>query len=555
MKPDQPTKREETMHSVPCDRRAFLQASAGMGAVWMLPQLTWPVGEKVQTARGLVFHNRDGSGRPSDNNPGVAGVAVSNGEAVVLTDANGRWELPVDESTDSLFVIKPRGWMVTLDANHLPQHSYRHAPQGSPPLKYGGLKPTGELPASIDFALVPQDEPDQFRAVMCGDPQPRDLREIDYLARSVVPRLQGSAAAFAVSLGDIMFDNLSLYRPLIESFGHCGLPWFNVLGNHDLDYDAADNRHAHDTFKQNFGASYYAFDWGPVHFLVLDNVEWTAPDPKVPGSKGSYRGWLGPRQLKFIENDLRHVPSEKLVVLLMHIPLFPGVEEKPSLSTVDRDQLFELLKSRQHLLSFSAHLHWHGHLFLGPEQGWHGATPLHHIVTGTLCGSWFTGAPQTNGIPHGTMSDGTPRGYVEVEFQGNQFNIDGYRSIEFDDQFQMRIDLPTEVPVGELAQTSVVVNVFNGSAKSTVEMRVNEAAWVRLEQSLENEPFSMRLAERDAVMEPPYRPLGKAGLCFHLWKGQLPSGLPLGTHRVEVRETDMFGNQHSGVATVRIVAE
>ncbi len=535
------------------DRRHFLQMSAGLGAMVWLPRLSDRRFSGLQSARGTVFHNRDGSGRPSAVNPGIANVAVSNGDQVVLTDEQGQWELPVDEFTDVLFVIKPRGWMVSVNEHQLPQHSYRYAPQGSPKLRFGGLAATGDLPASIDFGLMPQEEPDSFRAVICGDPQPRDLREIDYIARTVVPRLQGTSASFAVSLGDIMFDNLSLYPPLVQSLGLVGLPWFNVLGNHDLDYDA-DNRHAHDSFKQQFGASYFAFDWGPVHFIVLDNVEWTQPDPQVVGSKGSYRGWLGQRQLNFVKNDLANVPADKLVVLMMHIPLHPGVESKPSLETGDREALFEIIRAREHLLTFSAHLHWHGNLFLGPEHGWHGAAPLHHIVTGTLCGSWFTGAAEANGIPHGTMSDGTPRGFVEVEFSGNQFNIDGYRSVQYADGYQMRLDVPREVEFAELRTTVVYANVFNGTQRSKVEMRIgNSDNWIAMDYSVEVEPYSIRLQERDAKLELPLRPLGKPGVCFHLWKQKLPTALPVGTHIIEVRETDMYGNHHHGVTTVQVI--
>jgi N terminal of Calcineurin-like phosphoesterase len=171
------------------DRRRFIQMSVGMGAMVWLPRLSERPYAAEKMARGTVFHNRDGSGRPGPGNPGIANVAVSNGEQVVVSDAQGRWELPIDDQTDVLFVIKPRGWMVSLNEHQLPQHSYRHSPEGSPKLRFGGLSATGELPASIDFGLTPQDEPDSFRAVICGDPQPRDMREIDYIARTVVPRI------------------------------------------------------------------------------------------------------------------------------------------------------------------------------------------------------------------------------------------------------------------------------------------------------------------------------------------------------------------------------
>ena len=62
----------------------------------------------------LVFEDRDGSGMSGPNNPGLAGVLVSNGRDVAVTDADGRYTLPLpDEAT--IFVIKPSGFMPPVD--------------------------------------------------------------------------------------------------------------------------------------------------------------------------------------------------------------------------------------------------------------------------------------------------------------------------------------------------------------------------------------------------------------------------------------------------------
>ena len=540
-------------------RRLFGQLAAGLGAAFYLPARSWGASQESsqsdnQFARGRVFHNQDGSGKPSESNPGIPGVSVSNGKEVVLTDANGGWELPIDDQVDTLFVIKPRGWQVQMSQHNLPQSSYLHRPEGSPPLRYGGLPATGDLPESIDFGLTPQEEPDQFNALICGDPQPRDLREIDYLARTVVPHLEGTDAAFGVSLGDIMFDNLSLYDDLNQTMGLVGIPWYNVLGNHDLDFDALDNQHAYDTFKRVFGASYYAFDWGPVHFLVLNNIEWTGANPQQGINRGSYRGFFGARQLEFIKNDLSHVPNDKLVVLLMHIPLKPPGNSAASIETGDRAELFEILKDRDKLLSFSAHLHWHANLFYGSEDGWHGEKPFHHIITGTLCGSWFRGAPDINGIPHATMMDGAPRGYVEVEFDSHGYKIDGYSAIGKPANFQMRIAVPQQISADKLDETTVFANIFNGCPQSTVQMKVgNGEAWLPMEQVLIQDPVYVELVQRDANLTDPYSSLAAPAICQHLWQAKLPAEIPFGVHLIVVETTDRYGNLHRGTTTVRII--
>src|SRR5690606_8986629 len=102
---------------------------------------------------------------------GYPDVAVSNGREVVLTDQSGRYELPAyDDMT--VFVTKPADWAVPLDENNIPQMAYQHKPAGSPPLRFGGLPPTGPLPAAINFPMVPTRPTDDFSCVVMGDTQP-----------------------------------------------------------------------------------------------------------------------------------------------------------------------------------------------------------------------------------------------------------------------------------------------------------------------------------------------------------------------------------------------
>jgi hypothetical protein len=538
-------------------RRHFVQSlmAAGGGGLVLSPHLS-VAGARVTHARGTVFHGRQGSGQRTPGDRGIPGVAVSNGREVTWTDEAGRWQLPVEDESTTFFVVKPRGWTPPLDRHHLPRFYYHHQPAGSPVQRFAGIAPTGPLPASIDFPLLPCEEPDRFKALVCGDPQPRDLRELGYLAQTVVPELRGRDAAFGVSLGDIMFDDLALFEPLNQAFGWIGVRWHNVLGNHDLNFDAPDNRHAHETFRRVYGPPYYAFDHGPVHFLVLNNIEWLGPEPERPQSTGNYRGSLGERQLEFIANDLARVPDDRLVVLFLHIPLQRGFALNPRSETRDRQALYRLLERRPHTLSFSAHTHWHRHLFIDESDGWRGAQPHHHIIAGTLCGSWFGGAPNELGVPHALMSDGTPRGYLELEFDGNQYCMDGYCSLGRPRDYQMNIDAPTEISRTDRVGSAVTVNVFNGSERSTVRIRFGPGdAWRKLERVEAPDPLFVRLQERDRGLQTPYRPLPQPmANCPHLWRGDLPGDLGEGTHLIEVMATDFFGKTHHGRRLIRVIA-
>ncbi len=322
-------------------------------------------------ARGIVFLDGNDNQVFDEGDKPLADVRVSNGRDVVRTNADGKYDLTVDND-DIIFVIKPKGYRTPLSEDNLPQFYYIHKPAGSPELKFKGFEPTGELPSSIDFPLYEQKEPEQFRAVLFGDPQPRDQKEVDYIAHDVVEELIGSDASFGVTLGDIVFDDLDVFVPLNKTVALIGIPWYNVIGNHDINLDAQGDQQSDETFESLYGPAYYSFDYGQVHFIVLDDIEWHHP---TPGGKGTFRGGLGDEQMTFVRNDLAMIPNEQLVVLLMHIPL---------VDVRDRTELYRLIEKRPFCISVSGHTHHHEHRFITKEDGWLGPEAHHHIINVTV---------------------------------------------------------------------------------------------------------------------------------------------------------------------------
>ncbi|MCP4594215.1 MAG: metallophosphoesterase [bacterium] len=500
-------------------------------------------------ATGVVFHDANGNGVRDSGEPGQAGVGVSNGCEVARTDRQGRYRLPVGDDT-IIFVIKPAGWMTATSKHQVPHFYHVNKPTGSPPLQYAGVAPTGRLPDSVDFALYPHEEPKRFRAILLGDTQPRTQKELDYVAHDVVEELVGTDALLGVTLGDNVYNHLPLLDNLVRALGLVGMPWHYVLGNHDMNYDAVDDQHSNETWERLFGPSYYAFNYGRVHFIVLDDVIWTGASGE---NRGYYIGGLEDRQLEFIRNDLALVPNDRLVVLVMHIPLVLERGGKTLFREPDRDALFGLLKDHPHTLSISAHWHRQGHLFFGKKDGWPGAKPHHHLVQGTVCGSWWSGAPDERGIPHATMSDGTPNGYSTITFDGADYAIE-YRAAGRPADHQMAIFVPEEVAGSDAAKTEVLVNVFAGSERSTVEMQLGDTGpWVVLKRVQREDPFYLRMKEAEESPTPPRgRRLPTATSCTHLWQAYLPPNPIAGTHLLRVRTTDMFGQTYSAVRVVRI---
>ncbi|MDA1007127.1 MAG: calcineurin-like phosphoesterase family protein, partial [Verrucomicrobia bacterium] len=467
-----------------------------------------------QSATGTVYHDLNNNQSRDDGEPGLPGVLVSNQIEITKTDAEGRWSLPASDDC-IFFLIKPRGWTSPVDAQQLPRFFYTHKPAGSPKSQFPGVAPTGPLPASIDFPLTKQEEPDQFKAIFFGDTQARDLKELDYMAQDTIPELIGTDAKFGVTLGDILFNDLSLYDTHNSIIALIGRPWFNVIGNHDLNFDAPSDKLSDETFERVYGPAYYAFTHGPVHFVALDNVRWGGD--RGSGGSGTYTGELGEDQLQFLTNLLPHIPQDELLVLMMHIPLHAA--DGPGESTADREQLFRLIESRPYTMSISGHTHWQAHQFLDQKSGWKGKAPHHHVVNVTVCGSWWTGEPDELGIPHSTMRDGAPRGYSFINFDGQQAIVD-FKAARRPADYQLRIEAPDSLPASK-TDTTIHVNVFGGSEKSTVRMRVGDTGeWIPLEKTLAPDPdyLAMKQREEQRADQLEGRPLSNPVPSRHLWK-------------------------------------
>lgn len=493
-----------------------------------------------EIAKGKVFEDRNKNAVKDKNEKGLPGVAVSNGYDVVVTDKDGNYQLPV-KNDNIIFVIKPAGYQFLLNEYNQPKFYYIHKPVGSPAdYKYKGTAPTGQLPASIDFALVAAAEKNDFTTLVFGDPQPYTLQEIDYFDRAIISETKNiEQVAFGLSLGDLVGDNLDLHIPYAQTIKKVGLPWYHVMGNHDMNYEAQADSLSDETFEKNFGPANYSFNYGQTHFIILDDIYY--PDPR--DGKG-YWGGFRKDQLEFLKNDLQQVSKDKLVVLSFHIPLFNN--EEKAFRPEDRQQFFDLLKDYPNVLAMSAHTHLQRHNFYDKNDGWQGSKPFHEYNAGTTAGDWYSGELDEAGIPVSTMRDGTPKGYAFLKIEGNQYKID-YKVAGKPKEFQINIFNPKVVPHNKNTSAGIYANFFMGTAKDKVEYRIDEGNWEPMDIVNNADPaFLDRLHRWDVTdkLLTGRRPSNPES-CTHLWKGNIPTRLALGKHAIEVRATDLFGRQFS----------
>ena len=598
-------------------------------------------GDGADTARGTVFIDANRNAKLDAGEVGLAGVQVSNGREVVLTGDDGTYALPAYDDMN-LMVTKPAGYITPVSADMVPQFAYIHKVAGSPDLRFGGLAATGPLPEAVNFPLIEDPAGDQFNCLVFGDAQAYTNREIGYVrdtAGQMLATADLSDTQCLIFAGDIMGDDLSLY-PRFKSIIAVGqTPQYFVGGNHDVDFDAEDDKDSFDTFRREWGPEYYSFDIGNVHFVGLDNVRYpcNGVDPHpfcATDANHTYNGVITGRQLEWLANDLANVPEDKLIVMTAHIPFQTFTDNTAAKHQTDNlDELVAVLGDRP-VLGLSGHTHTTENIEKGEHfEGWDehthvGPAPFHQIVTGALSGSWWAGDLNAQGVPHGTQRLGSPRGFYRLEFDGSDY-VDTYLTFHTheDQQFHASFNTPRfrgwaerllayrelygrsfdQTPpvvrrdLGDMLMltsedlaggTWLAVNVWNGSAKSVVFAAINGGDAMQAERTQSGtgeeklrgpefaDPLAMAMqATQGSVAarsvdggddtagyttwqgvawqgEPgPFQDWMLTNNSHHLWRLDLPSELPVGTHTVEITVTDRHDRVYRDIMAFEVVEE
>lgn len=265
-----------------------------------------PAMAKIPPCDGaIVFEDANGNRLRDAGEPGLAGVRVSDGRTLVVTDSAGRFSGLDGDSGRTWFVIKPAGYAAALRDDGLPD-LWRNPPAGAgAELKYGGIAPSPDR--CRDFALrrEPQREPG-LDVLVFADPQPKSATDVGYYRRDIVEPIAGKLSArLGLSLGDIVNDDLSLYPAMNQATALLATPWLHVAGNHDLDFDAANDQDSLLSFRNAYGPDTFAWEEPEAVFVGLDDVVYT------PGGKPSYIGGLREDQFEFLESYLRAAPKDR----------------------------------------------------------------------------------------------------------------------------------------------------------------------------------------------------------------------------------------------------
>jgi 3',5'-cyclic AMP phosphodiesterase CpdA len=480
---------------------------------------------------GTVFADRNGNGLRDPREPGLAGIKVSDGIAVVTTDPAGRYALPFTEGR-TVFVIKPAGYGFPRRADGTPDFWRHLRAQAGPVLRYGGIPV--QAPGCRDFALQPR-RPTKapLDVLVFADPQTKSQVDVGYYERDIIDPVLANAAhaqaAFGISLGDITNDDLSLYPALNRATAKLGIPWLHVPGNHDLDFDAVRDEDSLLTFRATYGPDTFAWEDGRAVVVALDDVIYR---PQT----GDYIGGLREDQFAFLRAYLPTVPKDRLLVLGVHIPFFDAAPGRETFRRADRERLFALLRDFPHVLLLSGHSHTQRHVFHDAASGWRGAKPLHEYNVGAACGAFWSGIQDGQGIPDATMADGTPNGYASLRVPASLAYQLAWHAARGGDA-QIALHAPKVLRRGSWPGTGVYANVFMGRDDTRVEFRVDDGEWKPMQRVERIDPrvAAQNLLDDRADTLRGFDRAPEATPSRHLWRGTLPTDLALGAHRIEVR--------------------
>jgi len=486
---------------------------------------------------GRVFIDYDGNGIQHAKEPGLAGVVVSDGQQVVRTDADGRYR-GLSATRSQVFVVKPAGYSIAPTDTGLP--GFWRAGCG-------------------DFALREDAQvamTDVLRVLVLADPQTTRMEEVGFYRDSIIVQAaKESGIALGLSLGDIIYDDPSLYPALNSATTSLGIPWLHAPGNHDMNLDAASDTASLMSFQQVYGPDTYAWEESQATFIVLDNVV------MQPGQQPNFIGGLREDQLAFLQGYLAEARRDRLLVIAAHIPWFalPGAYGDDTVRSPDRERLFGLLQDFPHVLLLSGHRHTQQHVFHGPQTGWQGAMPLHEYNVGAACGAFWSGVVDANGIPHATMADGTPKGYATLEIgPGGEYALAWHPvGLPTDDPgvtTAMRLHAPKVLRQGAYPSVGVYANVFMGMDDSRVEYRIDDGNWQPMRKVLRPDPWLLAENVLDDAA-PTLRSRDRAADAFnssHLWHGPLPTSLVVGEHAIEVRAFDRWQGEQRAHTRYRL---
>ena len=382
----------------------------------------------------------------SDNLP-LPHVAVSDGETITYTDSLGRYYLNSSKRNGHVFVCTPG--------------DYTCPSQDAMPQFWAQLTEKKEVAERHDFLLLKASH-SQFALLGLTDihlanrynDQMQFRKNVMPVIRktiSNIKKLYGkNIKVYTLNTGDSSFDTfwysdgytIDQFPATLKEVKY-PTPMYCIMGNHDNDgatpYGPDVDFQAEKRYRATMGPTYYSFNIGSVHFLMLDNIIYQN-HPGQPINVGiwgkkDYKIGFSDEQMEWIRKDLALQDKNNPLVVCVHSPIFlrKGLNSyRNNFSDYSQHQEFVSLISKfsqTHILSGHTHKCYtfrHDSLNI-----------IDHNLS-SICGSWWRTAfrghdtftmvrtPDSESLLYKGYDqfgpDGTPSGFMVFHINGKDFS-------------------------------------------------------------------------------------------------------------------------------------
>ena len=360
----------------------------------------------------------------------VANVVVSDGTEVTVTDDKGIYELKSAKKWGYVFISVPSGYEV--------------AAEGVFPQFYQTLKGAADVVEQKDFKLTKVDGQDRYKLFLLGDMhlanRTNDAAQFTQFTTDLNAYMaqHSGQKMYALTLGDMTWDlywyknNYALpqYRETINRQVK-NLQIYHTMGNHDNDFMTTSDYDAAVTYVDCIGPTFYSFNIGQVHYVVMDNIDCSAYDGT---DSRNYVKKLSNEQLKWLAKDLAYVDKSTPLIVAMHAQIY-----KPTSTgfAFDHDSAnTEALLAA--LDGYEVHFvtgHTHKVYNITPDDDVVKGRDIHEHNSGAICASWWWSGNLTPGV-HVSI-DGAPGGYAIWDIDGTDFAW-LYKSTGWPEEYQFR---------------------------------------------------------------------------------------------------------------------
>ena len=360
----------------------------------------------------------------------VANVVVSDGTEVTVTDDKGIYELKSAKKWGYVFISVPSGYEV--------------AAEGVFPQFYQTLKGAADVVEQKDFKLTKVDGQDRYKLFLLGDMhlanRTNDAAQFTQFTTDLNAYMaqHSGQKMYALTLGDMTWDlywyknNYALpqYRETINRQVK-NLQIYHTMGNHDNDFMTTSDYDAAVKYVDCIGPTFYSFNIGQVHYVVMDNIDCSAYDGT---DSRNYVKKLSNEQLKWLAKDLAYVDKSTPLIVAMHAQIYKPTSTGFAFDP-DSANTEALLAA---LDGYEVHFvtgHTHKVYNITPDDDVVKGRDIHEHNSGAICASWWWSGNLTPGV-HVSI-DGAPGGYAIWDIDGTDFAW-LYKSTGWPEEYQFR---------------------------------------------------------------------------------------------------------------------